>query len=328
MKALRLITVTVAFASLFAGCSKKPAPDPKVLAQVGSRQIRVEDVQKEIDWRQKNRRPAADPTSVLDDLIEEETLLQEAHKAGIQNDPDVRRAYRNVLITRFKEGQLTPKLESANATPEEIQARYQEQLSKHTRPGKARLAMIHLQVDDKMSEETRTSAQTRIQEARKRALAQAARLPAAAGPGLSKEIHGFGTVAAEFSEDQASRYKGGDIGWFDEGASNYRWPTEVIAQGFALTNQGDVSEVISAQGGLYLVMKLDTRPATVTPLAQVTPSLSRRIATEKKQQVEQFFFAEMRRRTGVKRFPEALAQLPVSHPTLARRAEPEPPGLP
>ena len=36
-----------------AGCAKPQAPDPTILATVGDRVIRVEDVQREIAWRQR-----------------------------------------------------------------------------------------------------------------------------------------------------------------------------------------------------------------------------------------------------------------------------------
>src|SRR5206468_7068071 len=230
-----------------AGCGRSPAPDPTVLATVGDRVIRVEDVQREIAWRQNARRGVPEPGALLEEMISQESLVQKARAAGLEKDPEFQRACRSLLVSKFKERELAPRLEALQVSAEELRAAYEKQKDRHTQPAKARLALVQIKIDPKLSEAQLAELRTRIGAARTESLA------------LTNGGPGFGKVAAAYSEDQASRYKGGDEGWFDEGLTHYRWPVEVISAGFALKNCSDVSEVIRATNGFYLVKKLDTR---------------------------------------------------------------------
>src|SRR5207302_3329303 len=190
-----------------------------------------------------------------------ELLLQKARAAGLEDDPDVRHSYESLLAGKLRERLLTPRIDALKVSSEEVQALYEKNLSQNTRAAKARLALGYIKTEHKMSPERLAEAEKRIEEARQLVLA----LPAG--------TRGFGRVAIDYSEDQASRYKGGDAGWFDQGLTAYRWPADVVSAGFALKANGEVSQVIKATNGLYLVSKLDTRDAVTTPLEQIQASL-------------------------------------------------------
>lgn len=317
LQALRLVTgflaVTLGF---LAGCSKQAAIDPSVLAKVGSREIRAVDLAHEIEWRQKNRRPVPEAKALLDEMIAQEVLLQRAQAAKLDQDPDVQRAVRNLIVNRFKDRELNPKLEAAVPSAEEIQQLYEQQIEQFTRPGKVRLAIVQLATDATMTAGRLAEQRARAEQARQAALA------------LAPGSQGFGRVSQEFSDDQSSRYKGGDIGWFDRGASGYRWPVAVVAAGFALKDAGAVSEIVETESGFYLVKQSDSRPPVVTPLAQVEETLRRRLATGKRQQVEQAFMREQRAAVPVTAHPAALAAVPFPATTVAKRAESAPPSMP
>jgi parvulin-like peptidyl-prolyl isomerase len=301
---------------VLSSCSRSPAPDPTVLATVGDRVIRVADVQREIAWRQSARRGVPEPRALLEEMISQESLVQKARAAGLEKDVEFQRACRSLLVSKYKERELTPRVETLQVSAEELRTAYEQQKDRHTQPGKARLALVQIKTDPMMSDARLAALRTRIEEARAESLA------------LTDGSQGFGKVAVAYSEDQATRYKGGDVGWFDEGQTHYRWPAEGISAGFALKNCGDVSEVILAANGFYLVKKLDTRAASVTPLAQVEEGLRRQLLKEKREQAEKHFFSEARRVAGVKIFSDALASIPAPSTTVARRSAEQPPSLP
>lgn len=305
----------VALAGWLAGCSQKPS-DAGVLCRVGNKEIRVEDFQRELDARLKSQRPPTNKQALLDEMIAREAQLQRARAAGLENDPEVQRHYTSLLITRLRELELSPRLASNAVSDAAVQAEYQKNLPRYTRPSKARLAVIHVKTDARMSEEKRAEARVRIEEARKLALA----LP----PGA----RGFDRVALDYSEDHTTRYKGGDAGWFDDGQAAYRFPNEVIAAGFGLPKNGDVSEIITTPGGLFLVTRMDTRESSATPLAHVEINLRRRLEAEHRQQVEQQYLQETRRMTSVKTFPDTLATVDFPTTTVAKAKESLPPELP
>jgi parvulin-like peptidyl-prolyl isomerase len=301
---------------VLAGCAKSPAPDPTVVASVGHRAIRAEDVQREMAWRQNAGRSVPATVALLDEMVSQEALVQKACALGLEKDPEYLRACRSLLVSKLKERELTPRVDRIEVSAEELRAAYEQQLDRHTQPGKARLALVQIKTDRKMDDAGLAELRARIDEARAQALT------------LTNHEAGFGKVAVAYSEDQASRYKGGDVGWFDEGQTHYRWPAEVISAGFALQSPGDVSQVICAGSAFYLVKKLDSRAATVTAQTQVEERLRRQLRAQKREQAEKSFFNEARHVAGVRTFPDALASLPVASTTLARRTADEPPSLP
>ena len=315
LAAMRTAAACAALAGVLAGCSRK-APDSALLCKVGNHEIRVDDFRRELEARIKLQRPPADKQALLDEMIAREAQLQRAKAAGLENDPEVRRYYANLLIARLRERELAPRLESNAVSAAAVQAEYQKNLSRYARAAKARLAVIHIKTNAKMSQEKQAELRARIEEARK--LAQA----------LPPTARGFDRVALDYSEDQTTRYKGGDAGWFDEGQPAYRFPNEVVAAGFALSKNGEISDVITTPGGLYLVTRTDTRDGSATPLVQVETSLRRRLQAEQRQQTEQEFLREIRRMTPVKIFSETLAGVEFPTTTVAKAREVLPPELP
>lgn len=323
--------VCLAVVGLLASCSKKPAAN--VIAQVGTRQITVDDFNQEIRWRQQRAQVLPEKQALLDEMITRELRVQKAKALGLDKDADTRRRYEGFLIGKLEEQELRPQLDAAKVPAQDIQDAFQKDIARYTRPAKVRLALVVVKTDPKMSADKLAEQEARITEARKLALA----LP----PGTQ----GFGTVAANFSEDQSSRYKGGDVGWFDaplpSSASSssspsgstitqpyYRWPVEVVSAGLALPNKGDISEVIKTDKGFFIVARLDSRPASVTPFEQAQPAIQHRLLAEKRQQLQLSFDQQIRTSAPIQTFTQALAKVQYPAATLARAEETAPPLLP
>ncbi len=302
---------------LSSSCSKKPAASaPDVLAKVGAQEIRAEDLLKEAERRRQGHRPVPDKATLLQEMVDHEALVQRAHRAGLDEDPQIKREVSNLLIGKLLERELTPRLAAVQVNVEEIQAEYQRNLDKYKHPAKVRLALLHLPADAKMSEARRAELRQRMQEARGKAIAT----PAAGG---------FGPLAIEYSEDQASRYRGGDLGWMDAGNFSYRWPRSVLTSAYAL-DQGKVSDVIEAEGGFYLAMKTDARAGAIAPLTQVEAALRQSLMVKKRHDLEETFRNEVARLAAPIINAEALTavELPLPPATVAHNTEPEPPALP
>ncbi|WP_040549869.1 peptidylprolyl isomerase [Pedosphaera parvula] len=310
-----VIISLLAMLPLFAGCSKKVVVNSPVLAKVGSREITTADFEQEVQWRIKTQRSLPDKQALLQEMILHELNLQKAKVAGLENDAEVRRTYEDVLVARVKETQLTSRLEAVKVSADEIRAAYDRDIAKYTRPAKAKLALIYIKANSKLSAEKIAELEGRMHEAQKQAHTLATATP------------GFGRIAVDFSDDQPSRYQGGDVGWYDEGLVEYRWPKEVVAAGFALKAKGEISDVIKTADGFYLVMKLDLRDQVITPLEQAQASIERRLLSEKRRQLEETFVREMRAFAPVQTDSDALAKVQYPTTTVAKAGESLPPAL-
>jgi parvulin-like peptidyl-prolyl isomerase len=91
---------------------------------------------------------------------------------------------------------------------------------------------------------------------------------------------GFGSIAAEYSEQQDTRYVGGDLGWLTDDEISRRLPAGPAAAALALTSSGQCSNVVTS-GTTAFVVYLSGRRAAATPpfervAAQINSEFARR----------------------------------------------------
>ncbi len=303
-----------AVALLAVSCGKKS--DPQVLARVGFSEIRVEQFQQQMSRRGGTRPDKLDKEALLQEMIEQEALYVRAINAGLDKDPDVQRAWRNLLIGKLKEHELATRIEKTEVTQAELEAAYAAGRDRFTRPAAVRLAVLYLKTDSVTKPGKIAELQRRMTEARQKALAP----EAAGGPG-------FGALAISSSEDQATRYNGGIVGWVEQDRGHAWLGTAPIEAGFALRNPGDVSEVITDAKGVYLVKLLERREPALVPLGEVESSLRQRLLVEKRHQTEQAFIRESRAAIPVQTHPELLARVPLPIPPAVAENK-QPPAFP
>jgi len=234
----------------------------------------------------------------------------------LDKDPEIQRVWRNLLIGKIKERELAPRLAAAEVTSAELKAAYEAERDHYTRPGAVRLAVLYLKTDPVMKPGKIAELQQRMAEARQKALA-----PDVAGS------PGFGPLAISCSEDQATRYNGGVVGWVGRDRGHAGLAPAAVEAGFALKKPGDISQVVIDPQGIYLLKLLDRREAATIPFAEVEASLRHRLLVEKRRQVEQAFGREARESVAVEAHPERLAQIPPSALQTATETK-QPPAFP
>ena len=291
-----------------------------VLAVVGGSSITEADLLAEVERRRSRRQPVPAKEELLQAMIDRAALVHRAKHAGLTTDPEVSRALDGVLVRELRQRELHQQLQAADVSVEELRAAYENAGSKFTTAAKSRLAVLHLTAGKSATDAKRAELRERMTEARTRALAN----PATGGRGPAAS--GFGALAVEFSDDQVSRYRGGDIGWFTPDQTGTRWPDQVLKAGLSLET-GAVSEVIESRGEFFLVTKTDVREAATTDFETAAPGIRKRLLVEKRETIEAAFGAESERLAEVEIIPGALAR--VEFPNLpAREAELKPPTLP
>lgn len=290
----------VVVACMLAGCSERKAqPRVRVIARVGDREITEVDFKWEIDRRHNAGLPDVDRWVVLNDLMQHEALLQRARAVGIDADPQVKREVSNLVVGKLMDRELRPKEEQVTVSPEDIKAWYDSHKDSYTRPAQTRLAILKLEFDPKATETRKAEVRQRMEDARRQLVTNP---PRGRGPSNT----GFGRLALDYSDDQASRYRGGDIGWIEANRLPPRWPREVLETGMALP-LGQCSGVVESTGGAYLVMKTDSRDAVVASLAEMEGSIRQHLIALKRQELQAAFRAESIRQSPVSIDTNALA---------------------
>ncbi len=299
-----------------AGCTRQspPANVADVLATVGPRTIRRADFEAEVARRAALGQPIPSKEALMEEMVARESFLARALELGLADQPEVRRRYENILLAELKERELNPRLAEAKISPETLRAADSGDL--RPSPAQVRLAALRISVNARTSPEKRVRFAERLSEARQKAL----QLPAG-------EL-GFGPLAVDYSDDQSTRYRGGDLGWFDLGRTNYSLPPELLAAGQNLVRPGSISEVFPTEHGLFLVRLMERREGGQRSAAGSDPYLHQKLLARERKQIEANFAAEARAHARVQINSQALASLQLDLSQGLAHAETIPPALP
>jgi peptidyl-prolyl cis-trans isomerase C len=269
---------------LAVGCREQKSIAPPLptnaVAVVGGQIITLEQFQNELARRAQAApgrfAEAGEKESLLDELIRLEVLHQKALAAGYDKDPQIAASIKRMITTKYQEDQLT-RLGQPKVSPEDIAEYYQRNPKQFGTPAKVRVALIELKA-------ARTATAEKRAEIARKAEAALAEAKAAAADGT------FELLAQSHSEDQASRYRGGDIGWLTVGETNAPWHPAVLAAISQLVQPGDLAPVIETPAAFYLVKLVERRPASLRPVEEVKDGIAYLVARQKAQQQEQALY--------------------------------------
>lgn len=269
-------SVVLLLLGLIDGCSPPRPPDPNLVAKIGSREIRTSEFQAWMQRRTMGNTPQ-EKAVLLNELLDHLALVEQAKATGLDRDPELMRAWDNLLVSKLREIQLEPQLSNAVPTEAQIRALYESNRAAFTEPAMRHGAILSVESPQKMPAEGRANARQRLLEARTKSLVQSTNDPSA---------RGFGRLAVEYSEDQVTRYRGGDFGWVRADRLDSRFDRTVIDTLFTLSQPGAVSDVIETERGCYLVKLLEIRPERLKPLETVEPTIRHQLLIQNQQRLE------------------------------------------
>ena len=300
---------------LLSGCSRPQPPDPDLVATAGSREVRTAEFQAWMQRRATGNNPQ-EKAALLDELLDHLALVERARAAGLDRDPELLRNWDNLLVAKLREVQLEPQLTNTLPTEAQIRSHYETNRAAFTEPAMRRGAILVAEFSKKMPSEGRAKCRQRLEEARTKALVQSTNEPSA---------RGFGRLAVEYSEDQVTRYRGGDFGWIRADRADSRFDRPVIDALFALAQPGAVSELIETEHGCYLVKLLESRPERVKPFETVEATLRHQLLLQNRQRLESEWKKAARAAVPTQIHTNVLALIPV---LTATPPSANPPALP
>jgi peptidylprolyl isomerase len=278
------------------------------LAQVGEASVTVAEFERE--WTRVARSAAtAAPVDeqrrkLLDEMIGFRLRVAAARAAGLDRDPELVASFEKALVRRLDENWIEEHHAELAVTDEEVAAAYAGRQESFRIPARSRAALIWIAA---AKGSDRNAARRRAE----KALEEARRLPLAPP--------NFGALAVTYSEERASRYQGGDIGWLATGEAT-RWPPEVVNAIFALESPGALAPLVETAAGFYLVRLTAREESRLRSLANVRDALRSDLLREKHQTLRAAQSAAL-----AARFPVAVDE------TLFEKLEPiavRPPPLP
>jgi hypothetical protein len=247
-------------------CRKAEESKPAVewVLQVGTQ--KVSTVTFETEWRQRQSQqerpvPAGD---VLGAFVSDWQAYLAAGSLGIMDDPEVQRAIRRVVATKVRE-HLSVKLAKPGSEspiePQEIEAVYKSQAQRWQRPAAWNIAWLVASVSPKAEPDRRAVVKERLEGYRRAILASA-------DPKAT-----FAILCSNHSDDTATRYLRGELGWLSKEQIQGRMGRELADQAFLLTSTNQISAVLESPTRMVLLLHLGHRSAQMRPLDEVAPQI-------------------------------------------------------
>jgi peptidyl-prolyl cis-trans isomerase C len=288
------------------GAAGQSVPEADVVARVDGRPITRADLERHLAARPpfiRARYSSPDKRKeLLDSLVRFEVLAKEAQSRGYDRDPDVLRYQKQRAIDRMITAE-TAKLSPEAIATEDLERVYRAHPEQFTQEEAVRLEQILVR------DATRAK--------------KVAALAKALGP---RDDAGFRRLVAEYSEDEDSKARGGDLTFLERTSSAA--PPAVIAAGFALAEGHDkvglVAGPVESPQGFHIIRLTQRRAGFLRPFAEVERQLRARVAEERRRQQIDAWVAEMRERVKIEVFEDRLSQIKVDKD--AASAAPEPPG--
>jgi parvulin-like peptidyl-prolyl isomerase len=268
---------------LLTGCQKeKPANE---IARVGEVSIRQATFQALLDLRANgdtNRFATPEAKqALLDELIRREAIYAKAKAAGFDQRPDVQDSVKRLIASKFQQEQMGTQTEEDLAVSDaEIQQYYADNSDKYMVPAKSHGAILFIKISPRADADKRQELMDKAQ-----ALLDQAK---AASP------DDFTQLVVNNSDDQGSRYRGGDIGWLSHKPGASILDSAVQDALFALREPGEFAPLVAVRNGVYIVKLLDFKPAGSRPLAEVKDAIAYRLRQKKQEQHEEQFYSAMK----------------------------------
>jgi len=333
-----VVAASTAFGIVWAQ-PQQPEPTPQerqrlqqVVAEVGDLRITLGELEDRINKQSPFLRARyADPEKrreFLDNMIRFELLAKAARKRGFDREEEVRRQVKQMEVQTLMRKEFDEKISPESVTAEEVRGFYEAHKADYVKPEMVRAS--HILVSDR----------NRAEE-----LLKKARDPAT-------DNRAFRQMAQEFSEDEETKMRGGDLRYFprpgERGPDDPEVAQELADATFPLKNIGDVApRVVKTAKGFHVVKLTGRRPAVSRSIEEATPQIRNRLWREKRQKAIDDFVATLRKNRRVETHEELLnlivvpagggggpedgprpnIGMPPGHPDIPRRS-PGPPGNP
>lgn len=285
---LLLVLFAMLFAPVFLHASDEEA---KVVARIGDNVYTTEDFQRWMALNPKDRQLAvADDdqkkASMLNQIITNMVVADVARKQEFDRRPDIDEKMKHVingfLTLEYLERVVTARV---SVSEEEIYTYYEENLDKFTTQGQVRARLILIKADEDMDETAKQEALNKAEDILHRL----------------RNGSDFAALAKEYSEDQASRNRGGYLGWFGRG----RISPEFEAAAFGL-QPGETSEIVETGRGYNLIKVEERKQTTVKSLEEVRQKIEAPLLIEKKREAINHFVQQAMRDAKAEMHAEAL----------------------
>ncbi len=244
MKTRHALTLAACALGALAPFACKKASSGPAVAHVGDEVITAEEFKRRIDEQSPFLRARYGTLErkkeLLEALIRNELLAQEAQREGLDKSPAVRDATKRAMIQELIKKQLDEKMSGSDIPEADLRAFYEAHLDDYVKPERARVYHIFLPAKDakeKAHAKAKASALLKDIQAREK----------------KGEANAFQAAAIKESNDPLSAPMGGDLRFLSKDELTRSHGAELANAAFDLKNPGEVAGPLETAAGVEVV---------------------------------------------------------------------------
>lgn len=248
-------------------------PPETILASIDGQTITLGEFNQLWEQIPENYKPQLTKSKVLDQMISEKLLIQEAKNIGLEKDKDVfeqiKKITEQILVQAFLQKEI---LDKVQVNDEEIEEYYKENQDKFTEKEQVHLFNILVETEEKAQE-------------------------------ILKELKtgkDFTEVAKENSIGPSAS-QGGDLGYLSKGTII----PEIEEAVFALEVE-ELSQVVKTDFGFHVLKITDKKPETIKTLEEVKEDIIQILLPTKQKEAFENLLEELKSKVEIQINEEAL----------------------
>jgi parvulin-like peptidyl-prolyl isomerase len=229
---------------------------------------------------------ADEKRTVLNNMVEEELLFQEAYNRGLYRDPKVRKVMINALLRE----EVYSQVRNSDFSDTELQAYFDEHSSEFTIPEKVQFSRILIKVTtDRPDADAKSEAERIYNE-------------------LKKNPANFREVATKISEGPYRR-RGGDVGFVPRDGKPGL--DEVIVEKAFTMKKGQLTEPFLTKDGYNVIYIKENREAIPRTFQQMKGSVLRKLKNQKLENMKNDYVGNLTSKATVETKDEQLQSIEV-----------------
>ena len=314
MKLTRAILQTACVLSTLSPLACKKDKGGPAVAHVGGEVITAEEFKRRIDEQSPFLRARYNTVErkkeLLEALIRNELLAQEAQREGLDKSPAVRDATKRAMIQELIKKQLDEKMSGADIADAELKTFYEAHLDDYVKPERARVYHIFLPAkDDKEKAQAKAKATALLKDIQARE--------------KKGETNAFQAIAIKESKDPLSAPMGGDLRFLSKDELTKSHGAQLANAAFDLKNPGDVAGPFETPAGVEIV-KLQVKTVALNrSFDESKETIRGRMARERRSKQYDEFVKRLRDQGNVSIDDAELAKVSAELPTPAPVAMPQ-----
>jgi peptidyl-prolyl cis-trans isomerase C len=295
---------------LVLGCGRPPA-DPSArtepvdlrsaIARVDDQVITVGDIERQI-----NRQPPfvraryatmERKKELLHELVRLELMAKEAQRRGYDRDPEIVESLKRQMVNALVSRDFDAKPKTGDVSSADIERYYLEHRAEFVQGDEVRVSQIVVK--------------DRLQAIRLTAAAKAIR---DGGPAL------FQSLVTKHSQDEESRQRMGDLGFF--GRASGRYPKPLVDAALSLQQLNEVAGPVETPKGFHILRLTGRRSGFTRPLSEVSRLIESRLHRENREKRIADWTEGLRKQARVELFEGRLEDVKVAPPPPGFGSEP------